>query len=191
MNHDAKFSGGIFGRRRTPSQTSINSGRLSVQSRNGSVSCPTSPRHTPKLLPPTPSTSNLNSILAPTSSNFHDPSDRRHHLHRSSSSASNYSNGNGSYNKQRSGYCTYTGKLRNFMRIFKLFFLINLIGGYPSAPASAHSSRVDLSNIGRPSTGSAIYLGRSSGASGSKLSLVSRSSSLSSPHSSPKHRARQ
>lgn len=58
---------------------------------------------------------------------------------------------------------------------------------------SAHNSRVDLSNIGRPPTaGSVIYLGRTNSSNtGSRLSLVSRSSSLSSPQSSPKHRPRQ
>lgn len=66
--------------------------------------------------------------------------------------------------------------------------------GSPSAPASAHCSRVDISNIVEPAraTGSVIYLGRTNSSnSGSRLSLVSRSNS-SSPAGSPKHhRSRQ
>lgn len=127
MNHDAKNTGGIFGRRRTPSTASISSGRLSVQSRSGSSSCPTSPRHTPKLLPPTPSSaSNLNNILAPTSSNMcsshppHSSSDYRH-LQRSSS---NYSNGSF---KQRSGYYNnYTGTLKLLKTRLKIHKFISL-----------------------------------------------------------------
>lgn len=30
----------------------------------------------------------------------------------------------------------------------------------PSAPTSAHSSRIDLNNVGRPATGSVLYLGK-------------------------------
>lgn len=199
MNHDAKESRGIFSRRRTPSTASVSSGRLSVQSRSGSASCPTSPRHTPKLLPPTPSSSNLQSMIAPTSSTHlqraADSADYRHHLQRSSS---NYSNG--SY-KQRSGYYSYTSnsliistpppQFPVFKSSLSSYLMNFFFTDSPSAPTSANSSRVDLTTIGRPSTGSAIYLGKSSGSSGSKLSLVSRSSSLSSPNSSPKHRARQ
>lgn len=111
MNHDAKQTGGIFSRRRTPSTASVSStGRLSVQSRSGSTSCPTSPRHTPKILPPTPSSSNLQSISAPTQSNLQraaDSLDYRYHLQRSSS---NYSNNSF---KQRSGYYPYTSKSYN------------------------------------------------------------------------------
>lgn len=125
MNHDAKQTGGIFSRRRTPSTASVSSSssRLSIQSRSGSASCPTSPRHTPKILPPTPSSSNLHSILSSSnscsSSNFQqqsriaDSSDYRHHLQRSSS---NY--GNGSSYKHRSGYYSYTSKLFNFLLDF-------------------------------------------------------------------------
>lgn len=190
MNHDAKQPSGIFSRRRTPSTASVSaSGRLSVQSRSGSSSCPTSPRHTPKILPPTPSTSNLNSILAQTSTTYRhsnaDAFEHRHHLQRSSS---NYSNG--SY-KQRGGYLNYTSTFSTPYHAHTLPLNYFCFLDSPSAPTSAHSSRVDLSNICRPSTGSAIYLGKSSGPSGSKLSLVSRSSSLSSPNSSPRHRARQ
>lgn len=69
---------------------------------------------------------------------------------------------------------------------------LSLFLGPPSAPVSAHSSRMDLTNYGRPPTGSVIYLGKTNSSnSGSRLSLVSRSSSISSPHSSPKHRPRQ
>lgn len=189
MNHDAKQPSGIFSRRRTPSTASVSSGRLSIQSRSGSSSCPTSPRHTPKILPPTPSTSNLHSILAPTSSNYRhsnaDTFEHRHHLQRSSS---NYSNG--SY-KQRGGYLNYTSTPHPFPSSHNLPLNFPCFLDSPSAPTSAHTSRVDLSNICRPSTGSAIYLGKSSGQSGSKLSLVSRSASLTSPNSSPRHRARQ
>lgn len=103
MNHDAKLSGGIFGRRRTPSVASSPS-RLSIQStRSGSASCPTSPRHQPKQLPPTPSTNNLNNMYA-TSSNISSAL-LESRLQRSSST-SNYRN---DY-KYRSGYQSYTGK---------------------------------------------------------------------------------
>lgn len=98
MNHDAKNTGGIF--RRRPSSASTSS-RLSVQSRSnsGTISCPTSPRHQ-KQLPPTASSTSLNSVLNPTTSyNINNTECSR--LHRSSS---NYSN----YNKQRSGYYAYT-----------------------------------------------------------------------------------
>jgi hypothetical protein len=101
MNHDAKYSGGIFGRRRTPSVASSSS-RLSIQSsRSGSLSCPTSPRHQPKQLPPTPSTTNLNHI---SSSNISSAL-AQSRLQRSSST-SNYNN---SSHKYRSGYSAYTG----------------------------------------------------------------------------------
>ena len=109
MNHEAKFSSGIFGRRRTPSVASTSSSRLSIQSRSGSSSCPTSPRRTPKQLPPTPSTTNLNTIFAPTSSNICGTFGESR-LHRSSSTTSTYSNGGGGvYSRQRSGYLSYTG----------------------------------------------------------------------------------
>lgn len=77
------------------------------------------------------------------------------------------------------------------LKLICFFFSFSTPTGPPSAPVSAHSSRVDLSNLNRPS-GSVIYLGRTNSSNtGSRLSLVSRSSSLSSPHSSPKHRPRQ
>lgn len=162
MNHDAKSSGGIFSRRR-PSSASTSS-RLSIQqsNRSGSLSCPTSPRHS-KHLPAINSISSthLNDVLT-TASTSHQ--DGQRHLHRSPSATT--------YNYRQNSNFSYTGP--------------------PSAPVSAHTSRVDLSNIGRPSTGSVIYLGKTNSSnSGSRLSLVSRSSSLSSPHSSPKHRPRQ
>lgn len=100
MNHDAKYTGGIF--RRRPSTASTSS-RLSVQSSRstGSTSCPTSPRHS-KYLPPIASSASLNSALNPTSSNINYSSESSR-LHRSSSSYSN------NYKQQRSGYGSYTG----------------------------------------------------------------------------------
>lgn len=113
MNHEAKFSGGIFGRRRTPSVASSSS-RLSIQSsRSGSASCPTSPRHQPKQLPPTPSTNNLNNITPSNISSALAES----RLHRSSSTT-NYSNGNYKY---RSGYPSYTG-MKNYLKVFNKLF---------------------------------------------------------------------
>lgn len=182
MNHDAKYTGGIF--RRRPSSAS-NSSRLSIQSgHSGSVSCPVSPRHQ-KHLPAVPmlSSSQLNEVLSSTSANFRDGT----RLHRSPSATTTYN-----YRQQSSSNLySYTGEALNLKREGKSI-TIHLISGPPSAPVSAHTSRVDLSNIGRPATGSVIYLGRTNSSNtGSRLSLVSRSSSLSSPHSSPKHRSRQ
>lgn len=119
MNHEAKYSGGIFGRRRTPSVASSSS-RLNIQSsRSGSLSCPTSPRHQPKQLPPTPSTTNLNNFSVPTSSNISNAL-ANSRLHRSSSQ-SNYNN-NSSYKQRSSGYCAYTGINS---KIFKKLLIIH------------------------------------------------------------------
>lgn len=98
MNHDAKHTGGIF--RRRPSTASTSS-RLSVQSRSTqSMSCPTSPRHA-KYLPANASSTSLNTVLNPTSSNMHGGNESSR-LCRSSSSYSNNT-------KQRPGYNSYTG----------------------------------------------------------------------------------
>lgn len=184
MNHDAKMSGGIFGRRR-PSSASTNS-RLSIQSspQSGSVSCPVSPRHT-KHLPAVPplSSAHFSDMHTSTTSNYRDGT----RLHRSPSASTTYN-----YRQQsNSNLYSYTGKthVRVILKREKQFVMF---AGPPSAPVSAHTSRVDLSNLGRPSTGSVIYLGKTNSSNtGSRLSLVSRSSSMSSPHSSPKHRPRQ
>lgn len=100
MNHDAKYTGGIF-RNKRPSTASTSSGRLCVQqSRNGSYSCPSSPR---KVLPALPVTlSNMNSslhdVVTSSSSGFRDGP----RIHRSPS-ASTY-NGYRQYNQ-----FSYTG----------------------------------------------------------------------------------
>lgn len=88
MNHDAKFTGGIF--RRRPSTASTSS-RLSIQSGHsgsGSLSCPTSPRHQ-KHLPvvPSMSTTHLNDVLSSSITNYRDGP---RHLHRSPSANYNY-----------------------------------------------------------------------------------------------------
>jgi hypothetical protein len=187
MNHDAKHTSGIFRRRPSTSSTTTSSSRLAVTSRapsSGSLSCPTSPR---KQLPPVGSSTSLNTVLNPTSSTMHECSSR---LQRSSSNYSNYRSGGGGGGGGRSaGYSGYTG--RSPLYDGHPSYDSHLIRkGSPSAPTSAHSSRVDLNTIGRPPTGSVIYL-KNTSSSGSRLSLVSRSSSLSSPTSSPKHRQRQ
>lgn len=183
MNHDAKQSGGIF--RRRPSSSGSTSSRLSIQSgHSGSVSCPVSPRHT-KHLPVVPSLSSVhfNEVLAASTSSYRDGT----RIHRSPSASNTYN-----HRQQSSGNLySYTGSIRCSSKTTNEVNLVTFVGP-PSAPVSAHTSRVDLSNIGRPSTGSVIYLGRTNSSNtGSRLSLVSRSSSLSSPHSSPKHRPRQ
>lgn len=102
MNHDAKHTGGIF--RRRPSSSSTTGSRLSIQSgRSGSVSCPTSPRHTKHLpaIPASISSANFNDVLTSTTSRFNDGP----RLHRSPSAASTYN-----YRQQSSaGLNSYTG----------------------------------------------------------------------------------
>jgi hypothetical protein len=80
MNHDAKYTGGIF--RRRPS-TASQSSRLGIQPHaSGSVSCPVSPRHA-KYLPVVPSMSSahFHEVLNSSTSNYHDGT----RLHRSPS----------------------------------------------------------------------------------------------------------
>lgn len=112
MNHDAKFTGGIF--RRRPSTASTSS-RLSVQSGpSGSVSCPVSPRHT-KHLPavPTFSSAHFHDVLtSTTSNNFQD----RTRIHRSPSASNTYN-----YRPQSSNLYSYTGKRRHLSRFSNRF----------------------------------------------------------------------
>lgn len=188
MNHDAKYSGGIF--RKRPVTPSTSTGRMtSLQSsRNGSLSCPSSPRKHLPALPVTLSDMSFHDVHT-MSSSFRDGP----RIHRSPSA--NTYNG---YSSRQYGQFSYTGQRQRDdivscsaqFFIPKCHFHVSLTGS-PSAPTSANTSRVDLRNLGRPSTGSVLYLGRTSSLSGSRLSLVSRASSLSSPHSSPKHRSRQ
>lgn len=109
MNHDAKYSGGIF--RRRPSTASTSS-RLSIQSgRSGSVSCPTSPRHSkhlPAIASISSSSTNLNDVLTATTSQFYDGP---RHLHRSPS-ANTYN-----YRQQSSSY-SYTGGVKSSIHSF-------------------------------------------------------------------------
>lgn len=102
MNHDAKMSSGIFGRRR-PSSAST-SGRLSIQSgSSGSISCPVSPRHS-KHLPAVPpiSSAHFCDVHNSTTSNFRDGT----RLHRSPSASNTYN-----YRQQSSGNLySYTGR---------------------------------------------------------------------------------
>lgn len=185
MNHDAKYSGGIFRKRPSTASiastsTSTSSGRLCLQqNRNGSLSCPASPRKHLPALPVTISDTSLHDCIT-TSTSFRDGP----RIHRSPS-ANTYN----SYGSRHHGQFNYTGMEKSIYEIYLQSFLYT--PGSPSAPTSANTSRVDLRNIGRPSTGSVLYLGRTSSLSGSRLSLVSRTSSFSSPHSSPKHRSRQ
>lgn len=105
MNHDAKYTGGIF--RRRPSSASTTSSRLSAQSsRPGSTSCPTSPRHSkhlPAIASISTSSTNLNDVLTATTSNYYDGP---RHLHRSPSANYNY--------RQNSNY-SYTGLYANVL----------------------------------------------------------------------------
>ncbi|CAO1432464.1 unnamed protein product, partial [Diamesa serratosioi] len=151
MNHDAKNTIGIF--RRRPSSSPSSNGRLSVSPSSRSVSCPTSPRHSKhNHASASISTTNLNDVLISGSANIAGHSSR---LYRSPSSISQTAS------RPQNTMQNYTSS--------------------PSAPASAHCSRVDLSNIGPArATGSVIYLGRTNSSnSGSRLSLVSRSNSSS------------
>lgn len=106
MNHDAKYTGGIF--RRRPSSASTSS-RLSIQSgRSGSVSCPTSPRHSkhlPAITSISNSSANLNDVFTATTSNYYDGP---RHLHRSPSNPwqTNY---------RQSSSVSYTGLCANII----------------------------------------------------------------------------
>lgn len=101
MNHDQKYTGGIF--RRRPSSASTSGSRLSINSQSGSASCPTSPR---KHLPVVGlSSANFNEALTSSSHNFHDGPRYHHGLHRSPSANTTYNY------RQNSSYTPYTGLL--------------------------------------------------------------------------------
>jgi hypothetical protein len=98
MNHDAKYSGGIF--RKRPSTASTSSGRMSLQpSRNGSLSCPASPRKHLPALPVTLSDMSFHDVHTISSSYRDGP-----RIHRSPS-ATTY---NG-YSSRQYGQFSYTG----------------------------------------------------------------------------------
>lgn len=137
MNHDAKYSGGIFHRR--PSTASANS-RLFVQSsRSGSISCPTSPRHS-RHLPAISSSSlpstYLNDVLTATAANARDVTPAR--LFRSPSASSHYNY------RQNSNLYSYTGKI--FRTSFKnaKFYPIRILA---RSCASVRRSMVRASTI--------------------------------------------